>query len=173
MRPTRDEVRHRKFRFPRILNGNPLDGYSLRISKTESCWNWIGSIAKNGYGTYPTAKKYWGTHWAHRIAYILNKGDIPVGMEVMHECNNKLCVNPNHLTIGTHQQNENHKVAHHRHLTGESHPLHRLTWDIIDRIRDSNKSLVEISSEYGVSKSHICNIRKGKSWKPKSHGTPS
>lgn len=74
-----------------------------KVTKNESgCWLWIGTMQKNGYGS----KKLFGkTTTAHRAAYFAYNGEIPTGMEVMHNCDVRGCINPAHLSIGNHAQN--------------------------------------------------------------------
>src|SRR5208283_3747428 len=66
------------------------------------CWPWLGSISSTGYGKY---KEDGLTKSAHRSVYKLYKGDIPVGLDLDHLCNNKACVNPSHLEPVTKQEN--------------------------------------------------------------------
>lgn len=72
------------------------------VCKLNECWIWIGST-KNGYGQFTTYKNK--NNYAHRMSYVLFKGEIPEGLLVRHKCHNKLCVNPEHLLLGTHQDN--------------------------------------------------------------------
>lgn len=65
-----------------------------KVEKTESCWNWKGSINPGGYGCFGSPP---GTRKAHRIAYELLVGAIPDGMQLDHLCRNRACVNPAHL----------------------------------------------------------------------------
>lgn len=72
----------------------------------EGCWPWDGPIAKNGYGVYTLGKP--PNHYtvvAHRYAYVLMRGPVPIGMDVDHICNVRACCNPEHLQALTHQQN--------------------------------------------------------------------
>lgn len=67
------------------------------------CWVWEWSTQKRGYGDFRAFGK---THYlAHRASYAAYKGEIPDGLHVMHKCDNRSCCNPDHLTLGTNQDN--------------------------------------------------------------------
>jgi hypothetical protein len=68
----------------------------------DECWEWIGAISTSGYGHIFWEGKIID---AHRVSYVLAYGEIPENMMILHNCNNKLCVNPNHLRTGTQSDN--------------------------------------------------------------------
>ena len=74
-----------------------------RVDKSGDCWLWTGPQS-NGYGCgrFPGSPQ---NQWAHRIAYELERGPIPDGMELDHLCRNRLCCNPAHLDVVTHAEN--------------------------------------------------------------------
>ena len=73
-----------------------------RIKKVNGCWEWQGKITNVGYGEITHERKY---VLAHRCSYKTFKGEIPKGMHICHSCDNKKCINPEHLWIGTQQEN--------------------------------------------------------------------
>lgn len=91
--------------------------------KSESgCWNWTASTIK-GYGQFyfrPTRQDKIQKLYAHRFAYELFVGPIPPGAIVRHSCDNPLCVNPDHLSIGTSQDNRSDMARRGRGLRSKS-----------------------------------------------------
>jgi len=87
------------------------------VQKTETCWNWNGPFDKDGYGR----THYNGnTSLVHRVSWILNKGAIPDGNQVLHHCDNPPCVNPDHLFLGNPKINAEDRVKKNRQAQGES-----------------------------------------------------
>lgn len=81
------------------------DRFWPRVNKTPSCWFWTGTQTL-GYGYINSDGGRSGQNMrAHRVAWILTRGPIPKGMCVLHTCDQKLCVNPAHLELGSHAKN--------------------------------------------------------------------
>jgi hypothetical protein len=86
-----------------------------RVNPVNGCWEWSAFIGRDGYGRIGRGPRGAGMERAHRFAWRLYRGDIPADMCVMHVCDNRRCVNPDHLILGTRLDNERDKVAKGRH----------------------------------------------------------
>ncbi len=131
----------------------------------EGCWLWMGYLYSNGYGCVNFKRK---GYLAHRISYMHFKGPIDSNREIMHSCQNRSCINPNHLSLGTHQQNMAEMKLLNRHAHGERAGGSKLTEkeviEILTLLEDDIKISV-IAKIYNVSNCTISDIKHRRSWK--------
>lgn len=129
----------------------------------SQCWEWEGAVLKRGYGSI---KVNGSTERAHRIAYRLEHGSIPEGLFALHHCDNKLCVNPSHLYLGTHEDNREDAVERDRTSHGENHHRAKLTADDVREIRQrgENESQRHLANEFGISQTSVYDIINGRTW---------
>lgn len=92
------------------------DKFWSKVNKSSACWIWNGPIGKSGYGVVGYQYRSWS---AHRLSWFFTFGDIPADMYICHSCDNKLCVNPAHLWLGTSAQNSQDMVSKGRSAKGD------------------------------------------------------
>lgn len=123
-------------------------------------WLWTGGLWHNGYGRLWDGVR---SKKAHRVSYELYKGHIPLNMMVMHTCDVKSCVNPEHLCAGTAKANSDDCINKGRRKNhfGESNGAHKLTESEVKEIKSGVISLSKASRRYAVSKTTISLILRG------------
>jgi hypothetical protein len=138
--------------------------FHSKYNKTADCWLWQAGRYHHGYGMVSVGRKggRQRNSYAHRVAYVLAKGPIPRGLVVMHACDNRACVNPAHLSLGT--QGDNVRDAARKGHYSIPHPtssVRKLSDGDVRAIRMSFASGDALARCYGVSKSTISFIRRG------------
>lgn len=126
---------------------------------TESgCWWWLGALTEKGYGIAALA----GSHVrAHRLSWLLHRGPIPNGILVCHHCDTPCCVNPDHLFLGTHQDNvRDMDMKGRRHFHDPPAPKFKLTHEQLQEIAASRESNRVLGQRYRVGKSTIGDVRR-------------
>lgn len=138
----------------------------------DGCWNWQPKPNNNGYGLIGFgSRKNYKTKLAHRVAYELSYGELPDDKQVLHSCDNRLCCNPDHLFLGTHQNNMDDMKSKDRadKRPGELHPLHKLTLKEVKQIKTryaaGDITQKALADEYGVKRTTISSIVNGVNWK--------
>ena len=136
-----------------------------KVNKTETCWNWTAYCNVAGYGTFLYNGK---ARTAHRIAWLLATGKDPGNLLVLHKCDNRKCVNPEHLYIGTAADNVRDSINRRRIKVGEAHYAAKLSVASIEwavKEYNSGRDQKSIAKELNVSPSALYNALKGKTWK--------
>lgn len=130
------------------------------------CWLWRGMVRADGYGMVT----FGGTQQrAHRLAWVLFRGEISPGLVVCHKCDMPACVNPDHLFVGTHAENAHDRVEKGRSLLGEKHRGSKLSAEQVSRIKamltEDRMYMSEIAREFGVAVATIHAIKAGRNWR--------
>lgn len=95
-----------------------------KVKKTDECWNWLGARTKTGYGRFAVRTLSGVKSFrAHRYAWEITNGPIPEDKELCHRCDNRLCVRPQHIFLGTHQENMADASAKGRLATAPPKPI--------------------------------------------------
>jgi hypothetical protein len=148
-----------------------------RDDDDSRCWEWTGELDRDGYG-----KLYAGIRltssgvrrpyriFAHRYAYELWMGPIIEGECVLHTCDNRRCVNPSHLWLGSVQ--DNNRDRHEKGRTrgehkGEEHHGAKLSEEDVAGVRAARSrgvSCGEVASSFGISKAQVSRITNGRRW---------
>lgn len=136
-----------------------------KVQTGDGCWRWIGAIGTHGYGRFGHEGK---THQAHRVSHAIFNGPVPDGLDVMHSCDNRWCVNPAHLSLGTRKDNMSDCSTKGRSTFGERSGLSKLTADQVKEIRQryaaGDVTQDELGKQFGVSGTNIHHIVARKSW---------
>ena len=108
------------------------DRFWSKVDKSGDCWIWTAATDGRGYGKLGVDKK---PLRAHRLSYQFAFGDIPEGLCVLHKCDIPICVNPNHLFLGTQADNMLDKTRKGRQQRGIMHPSAKLSENDVLNIR--------------------------------------
>lgn len=136
------------------------------VEKTKHCWTWSAACFAKGYGLY-----YAGSlrHMAHRFSWELSNGQIPRGLFVLHHCDNRPCVNPSHLFLGTLLDNNLDMARKGRQVFGEIVVTSKLTEtkasEILKKYNTNKYSQARLAREYQMSKTAIYELVRGISWR--------
>jgi hypothetical protein len=131
----------------------------------SGCWLWGGCRMRNGYGLIG----YGGRNYlAHRLSWLFANGTLPDDLLVMHKCNNRACVNPDHLELGTHKDNAEYMVKCLRGSQGEKSHSARFTVKDVIAIRQRHAggtSCYRMAREFGCEDETIRKIVLKRTWR--------
>lgn len=142
-----------------------------RVIKSDGCWEWSGAMKENGYGSFSGFVKTdrgWRSEYAHRASWLIHFGPVPVGSDVCHTCDNRKCVRPDHLWIGSRKENLNDMVLKGRSNAGAKHWNAKISESDVVGIKERRAkgcTVRSIAQEYEISRSQVDRICKGKRWR--------
>ncbi len=147
---------------PRIPLSEKIEKSIVRIPET-GCWIWMKSLNNGGYGHTTFGRE--NSLLAHRASYEQKYGKIPNGIFALHSCDIKSCVNPDHIFLGTQQDNMTDKVNKNRQANGEKHGRSKLTKEQAIEAKFSNEKASVLANRFNCSAVMIRQIRSGLYWK--------
>lgn len=141
--------------------------FFIKIKKSK-CWNWNSKTSNRGYGEMKINGKY---KFAHRISWQIHNGNIPHNLCVLHRCDNRKCVKPTHLFLGTRKENnlDMRKKGRDRQLKGEKHFRAKFSDLDIKNIRSNytgkRGEQVILAKKYNCKRAAISRIINRFNWK--------
>lgn len=146
------------------INQDVLDTFEAHVEKaTNGCWNWVGDSVV-GYGRIMIQTK---RVLAHRLSWRIFRGEVPVELDLCHHCDNPACVNPDHLFLGTAEDNVRDAAKKNRLQYGVRKANAKLNAQKVIQILQLGKRgepHCDIAKQMGVDASVITNVLNGKAW---------
>jgi hypothetical protein len=141
-----------------------IERFMEKVDFSGDCYEWTANRNPH-YGQFWDGERFVG---AHRWAYETFVGPVPEGLHVLHTCDNRGCVNPDHLWVGTPQDNMDDMARKGRRVragaAGEAHPNAKLTAADVVAIRADKRTNKAVAADYGVTWYNVNAIRRRVAW---------
>lgn len=134
----------------------------VRVNSDSGCWEWQGFVNASGYGLFRVGAK---KSRAHRVCWTLIHSEPAAEQCVLHRCDNRRCVRPEHLFLGSRPDNTADMCAKKRQASGERNGVAKLTADAVKEIRSSDAPRKAIAQQYNISVRHVFTLRAGRLWR--------
>lgn len=151
-----------------VINEKTRQRFFSKVRITPGCWLWQASGTR-GYGVFGIDAKT--TRLAHRVSWEIHNGPVPDDLWVLHRCDTPACVNPDHLWLGTHEDNMQDMAAKRRGRGGHPSGLRAYHAKLgadevreIRRLRDAGVRQREVAAQFGVHRSTVQDITTGKTY---------
>lgn len=151
------------------LRHAPLERrFRAQVERTATCWLWIGTVDRHGYGRIGAGGRHGKNLLAHRVAWELLHGPLTASVHVLHRCDTPRCVNPSHLFLGSHQANMADRDRKRRQAAGERNGRAKVTADVVLTIRlrrSVGHTYSAIARDVGLDPTTVRNICTRRIWK--------
>jgi HNH endonuclease len=147
---------------PIVVDPQSLARFNALVDMSGECWLWQGAPNGEGYGRIMIDSV---RYQAHRVAYTIARGPIPTGLLVCHTCDVRLCVNPDHLFIGTDEDNMRDRDSKLRQSKGSHRPHAKITEQQAVAIRADPRTHRSIANAYGLATCTVTQIKNRNAWR--------
>lgn len=155
------------------LSESILDRFLSKIAYTaniNNCWDWMGGISRGGYGNFGVRiNNATKNIICTRLSYFIHNNKDPYGFAVLHKCDNRKCVNPNHLYLGSNKDNSEDMVQKNRQASGVNNGSSKLSEQQVIEIRKEyvfrTVSFQKLANKFNLAKATVKSIIKRETWK--------
>lgn len=141
-----------------VLIPGVIDRFNRSVAKGDGCWNWTGEISTKGYGNFHLRYQRIA---AHIVSYLIHVGDYDRSKHICHACDNRSCVRPDHLFVGTNKENMIDCIRKGRHSNAILKAQDALE---IRRLKQQGCSDKDIAQRFHVSKDAVRHVVHKRTW---------